>query len=64
MYVRPSDYTLTTVIVETALYDLKSRRSVWTARTQTANADQGDLKPAMAQFVDVLVRAMERDGLF
>jgi hypothetical protein len=64
MYVRPSDYTLTTVLVETALYDLKTRRAVWTARTQTANADQGDLKPAMAQFVGVLVKAMERDGLF
>jgi hypothetical protein len=64
MYVRPSDYTLTTVLVETILYDLKTRRAVWTGRTQTANADQGDLKPAMAQFVDVVVRAMERDGLF
>lgn len=64
MYVRPTDYTLTTVLVETALYDLKTRRAIWTARTQTANADQGDLKPAMAQFVGVLVQAMERDGLF
>jgi len=64
MYVRPSDYTLTTVLVESVLFDLKTRRAVWTARTQTANADQGDLKPAVAQFVGVLVQAMERDGLF
>ncbi|HSD42612.1 MAG TPA: hypothetical protein VLD36_12175 [Burkholderiales bacterium] len=64
MYVRPSDYTLTTVIVETVLYELKGRRAVWSARTNTANADQGDLKPAIAQFVSVLVGAMERDGLF
>jgi hypothetical protein len=64
MYVRPSDYTLTTVIVETVLYELKGRRAVWSARTNTANADQGDLKPAIAQFVSVLTRAMERDGLF
>ena len=64
MYVRPSDYTLTTVLVETVLFDLKTRRAVWTARTQTANADQGDLKPAVAQFVGVLVQAMERNGLF
>jgi hypothetical protein len=64
MYLRPSDYTLTTVIVETVLYELKGRRAVWSARTNTANADQGDLKPAIAQFVSVLVGAMERDGLF
>jgi hypothetical protein len=64
MYVRPSDYTLTTVIVETVLFELKGRRAVWSARTNTANADQGDLKPAIAQFVSVLVGAMERDGLF
>jgi hypothetical protein len=64
MYVRPSDYTLTTVIVETVLFELKSRRAVWSARTNTANADSGDLKPAIAQFVSVLVGAMERDGLF
>jgi hypothetical protein len=63
MYVRPSDYTLTTVIVETVLYELKGRRAVWSARTNTANADQGDLKPAVAQFVGVLTQAMERDGL-
>jgi len=63
MYVRPSDYTLTTVIVETVLFELKGRRAVWSARTNTANADQGDLKPAIAQFVSVLVGAMERDGL-
>jgi hypothetical protein len=62
-YVRPSDYTLTTVIVETVLYEMKGRRAVWSARTNTANADQGDLKPAIAQFVRVLVGAMERDGL-
>jgi hypothetical protein len=62
-YVRPSDYTLTTVIVETVLYEMKGRRAVWSARTNTANADQGDLKPAVAQFVSVLVGAMERDGL-
>jgi hypothetical protein len=62
-YVRPSDYTLTTVIVETVLYEMKGRRAVWSARTNTANADQGDLRPAVAQFVRVLVGAMERDGL-
>jgi hypothetical protein len=64
LYVRPSDYTQVTVGVETLLFDLKTRRPVWSARTQTTNADQGDLKPAIAQFVSVVVGAMGRDGVF
>jgi hypothetical protein len=63
-YERPVDYTLTTVLVETVLYELKGRKAVWSARTRTDNANQGDLKPAVAQFVSVVVGAMERDGLF
>ena len=38
--------------------------AVWSAQTSTKNAQSGDLKPAIAQFVDVLVGAMDRDGLF
>jgi hypothetical protein len=64
LYVRPSDYTQVTVGVETLLFDLKTRKPVWSARTQTTNADQGDLKPAIAQFVSVVVGAMGRDGVF
>jgi hypothetical protein len=63
-YVRPSDYTTTTVLVETVLYETKGKRAVWSAQTSTKNAQSGDLKPAVAQFVGVLVGAMDRDGLF
>jgi hypothetical protein len=63
-YVRPSDYTTTTVLVETVLYETKGKRAVWSAQTSTKNAESGDLKPAVAQFVGVLVGAMDRDGLF
>lgn len=63
-YVRPADYTQATVLVETVLYQTKSKRAVWSAQTSTKNAQSGDLKPAIAQFVDVLVGAMDRDGLF
>ena len=63
-YVRPSDYTLKTVMVEVLLYEMKGRKPVWSARTQTKNADQGGRKPAVAQFVSVIVNAMDRDGLF
>ena len=63
LYVRPSDYTLTTVIVETVLYEAKSKQAVWSAQTSTKNAQSGDLKPAIAQFVSVLIGAMDRDGL-
>jgi hypothetical protein len=63
-YVRPTDYTQSTVLVETVLYETKGKRAVWTAQTSTTNAQSGDLRPAVAQFVDVLVGAMERDRLF
>jgi hypothetical protein len=63
-YVRPSDYTQATVLVETVLYEMKGKRAVWSAQTSTKNAQSGDLKPAIAQFVGVLVGAMDRDGLF
>jgi hypothetical protein len=63
-YVRPTDYITTTVLVETVLYATRDKRAVWSARTSTKNAESGDLKPAVAQFVGVLVGAMARDGLF
>jgi hypothetical protein len=50
--------------VETVLYEAKSKQAVWSAQTSTKNAQSGDLKPAIAQFVGVLVGAMDRDGLF
>lgn len=62
-YVPGRESERTDVIVETVLYDLKSRRAVWSARTLTTNAEQGDLKPAVSQFVDVLIGAMTRDGV-
>jgi hypothetical protein len=52
------------VLVETVLYEAKGKQAVWSAQTSTKNAQSGDLKPAIAQFVGVLVGAMDRDGLF
>jgi hypothetical protein len=63
-YVRPQEYTQATVLVETVLYERKGKQAVWSAQTSTKNAQSGDLKPAIAQFVGVLVGAMDRDGLF
>jgi len=63
-YVAPTDYSTTTVLVETLLYEMQGRTPVWSAQTRTTNADKGDLQPAVAQFVSVLVGAMARDGLF
>jgi hypothetical protein len=62
--VRPTEWSQTTVIVETLLYEMQGKRAVWSAQTSTKNAESGDLKPAIAQFVSVLVGAMEKDGLF
>ena len=63
-YVPPTDWSTTTVVVETLLYEMQGKRAVWSAQTSTKNAESGDLKPAIAQFVGVLVGAMDRDGLF
>ena len=63
-YVKLQDYTQATVLAETVLYEAKSKQAVWSAQTSTKNAQSGDLKPAIAQFVGVLVGAMDRDGLF
>lgn len=63
-YVPPTDWSTTTVVVETLLYEMQGKRAVWSAQTSTKNAESGDLKPAIAQFVSVLVGAMEKDGLF
>jgi hypothetical protein len=64
LYAPPTDWSTTTVIVETLLYEMQGKRAVWSARTSTRNDASGDLKPAVQQFVDVLVGAMSRDGLF
>ena len=63
-YVASTDYSTTTVLVETLLYEMQGRTPVWSAQTRTTNAEKGDLRPTVAQFVSVLVGAMERDGLF
>ena len=63
-YVRPNDYTVATVLVEVLLYETKSKRAVWSAQTSIANARSGDLAPGVAQFVSVVVGAMDRDNLF
>jgi hypothetical protein len=63
-YVQPGEGTRRTVMVETVLFEMKDRKAIWTARTHTVNAEQGDLKPAVAQFVSILAGAMDRDGLF
>jgi hypothetical protein len=63
-YVKLQEYNQSTVLVETVLYERKGKQAVWSAQTSTKNAQSGDLKPAIAQFVSVLVGAMDRDGLF
>jgi hypothetical protein len=63
-YIQPSEGSRRTVMVETMLFEMKDRKAIWTARTHTENANVGDLKPAIAQFVAVLAGAMDRDGLF
>lgn len=51
------------VLIDTVLYEVSSRKAVWSARTITRHAQAGDLRPAIEQFVDVLMSAMSRDGV-
>lgn len=70
LYIYPSlvrtapDYTLTTINAEAALFERKSEKLVWSARTTTQNAGTGDRDAAIAQFAGVLVDAMAKDKLF
>jgi hypothetical protein len=60
-YVLPDYYTQVNVYTDTWLFDAKSEKLLWSARTKTTNADQGDLTPLIDQFVGVLVRQMGDD---
>jgi hypothetical protein len=51
------------VLIDTVLYQVSTRKAVWSARTITRHAEAGDLRPAIEQFVDVLMNAMSRDGV-
>lgn len=62
-YVRPNDYTQTTVLAEASLYERPGHTLVWTARVRVDNAADGDLKPAIKQFVGVLLDAADKDGM-
>lgn len=62
-YVRPNDYITTTVLAEASLYERPGQTLVWTARVRVDNANEGDLKPAIKQFVGVLLEAAEKDGM-
>jgi hypothetical protein len=60
-YVLPDYYTQVNVYTDTWLFDARSEKLLWSARTKTINADQGDLTPMVDQFVGVLVRQMADD---
>jgi hypothetical protein len=63
-YVAPSDYTKVTVHAETTLFERKQEKVVWTARARIDNAEDGDIRKTVAQFVSVLMDAGVKDGMF
>jgi O-glycosyl hydrolase len=59
-----ADYTLTTRASEASLFDRATEKLVWSARVKTENVGTGDRDRAIAQYVEVLIDAMAKDGLF
>jgi hypothetical protein len=57
------DHSLTTLMTETALFDRKTEKPVWTARAKTSNAGTGDREAAIAQYVGLVINAMVKDKL-
>ena len=55
------DYTLTTFVTQVSLFDRKTEKLIWSARTRTANAGTGDRDAAVAQYVGVVINAMVKD---
>lgn len=67
LYVYPTavkaqqDYTLKTLTTEASLFDRRTEKLLWSARARTKNAGTGDRDAAIADYVNLLVKAMERD---
>jgi hypothetical protein len=57
------DYTLTTLLTQVALFDRKTEKLIWSARTKTANAGTGDRDAAVTQYVGVVMDAMAKDKI-
>ncbi len=63
-YVPPSDYTKVTVHAEATIFERKQEKVVWTARTRIDNAQDGDIRKTVAQYVQVLIDAGVKEGMF
>lgn len=55
------DYTLTSLVTQISLFDRKTEKLIWSARTRTVNAGTGDRDAAVAQYVGVIINAMVKD---
>jgi hypothetical protein len=63
-YVPPSDYTKVTVNAEATIFERKQEKVVWTARVRIDNAQDGDIRKTVAQYVAVLMDAGVKEGMF
>jgi hypothetical protein len=63
-YVPPSDYDKVTIHAEASLFETKGEKLMWTARAKIQNAEQGDYRKTVDQFVKVVVNAGISEGMF
>ena len=63
-YVAPSDYNKVTVHAEATMFERKQEKVVWTARARIDNAQDGDIRKTVADYVRVLIDAGVKDGMF
>ncbi len=63
-YVPPTDYDQITIFAEASIFGVPGEKLIWTARAKIANADQGDYRKTVNQFVGVVVNAGVAEGMF
>lgn len=63
-YVPPNDYDKVTIHAEATIFEKKGEKLVWTARARIDNAQDGDYRRTVNDFVRVIMTAGESEGMF
>lgn len=63
-YVPPMDYNNVTIHAEATLFARPGEKLLWTARARIDNAQDGDYRKTVGAFVDVIMSAGEKEGMF
>lgn len=63
-YVPPNDYDKVTVHAEAAIFQRPGEKLLWTARARIDNAQDGDIRRTVDDFVRVIMNAGASEGMF